>query len=138
MPLTQKGDFPDISKASKEVLENIPVSIANLAKNHYLDGFRRGGKQTDASRSGWAKRKKKDKNRQRRAILVKTGQLRNDVDIRRTTKNEIVLGTLDTVYASYHNEGAEFLPKREFLGDSKILDRKISKHIIRKMDKAFK
>lgn len=126
MALSVKGRFPDLNKATSELRRILPLKIANLAKNHFLDGFKKDGKQTDASSSGWAQRKKLDKaNRGRRAILVKSGALRNDIDIRRTNLNEIVLGTLDTNYASFHNDGTDKMSQREFLGNSKKLDRKI-------------
>jgi len=58
---------------------------------------------------------------------VKTGAMRNDIDIRKTTIQKIIIGTLDTEYASYHNEGGENLPQREFLGDSRKLNIKIAR-----------
>ena len=137
MGLSVKGKFPDLSKASNRVKRILPSILANEAKNHYLEGFKLGGKRTDSSASGWAKRKKKDKNRARRAILVKTGHLRSDLDIRRTTLNEIVLGTNDTDYASYLNEGTEHMEAREFLGKSRKLDLKIKRTAINEMNKYF-
>ena len=137
MPLVVKNTIPDLNKAVKELKESLPRQIANVAKNHYVEGFRRGGKQTDESLAGWAQRKKQDRQKTRRAILVKTGALRNDVDVRKTTLNEIVLGTKDVDYGEYHNEGTDIQPKREFLGDSRKLDRKIVRLVNKRMDKAF-
>jgi phage gpG-like protein len=135
--LVVKNTIPDLNKATKRLKKTLPRKIANIAKNHYLEGFRREGRQTDASASGWPARKKKDKQNTRRAILVKTASLKNDVDVRRTTFEEIVLGTKDVAYGEYHNEGTEKMPMREFLGDSKKLDRKILKFANTEFDKEF-
>lgn len=137
--MTVKGKLPDVLKKSSEARRVLPPMIANLSKNHYLKGFKTGGKQTDLSRSGWKDRKKPDKKTAgRRAILVRTAHMKNDFDIRKTTKDEIVLGTNDTDYASYHNDGTKHLPQREFVGDSKALNMKVSKLINRELNKIFK
>ena len=144
MPLKKQSNIPDIRKVSKKLRAKLPLVIANKAKNHYLEGFRRGGRMTDKSRAGWDTRKGRDKQRGNRAILVKSGALRNDLDIRKTTLEEIVLGTQDTIYASVHNNGeragrgAGFqMPQREFLGDSLSLDRKINTLIRKKMKESY-
>ena len=138
MSLKVVNTIPDFERNLKKMKNVLPRQIANIAKNHYLEGFRRGGRQTDASRGGWKERKKKDKQKGRRAILVRTAALRNDIDVRRTTFKEIVLGTQDTTYGSYHNEGTEIHPQREFLGDSMILDKRILRFILNEFNKAFK
>lgn len=142
--IRRQGKLPDLTRQTRRLKRVLPLVVANEAKNHFLEGFRRGGKQTDKSASGWAPRKRSDRNerrRGRRAILVRTGALRNDVDIRRTTFSEIILGTIDTAnYASVHNQGnpARNIPQREFLGPSRKLDRKIVRLVTREMDKLFR
>ena len=139
--LITKSNIPDLRKKIEALKHILPHTIGNLAKTHYVLGFKTGGGQTDSSLSGWAARKqpksKRDKRRVSRAILVDTSHLKNDIDVRRTTFKEIVLGTLDTGYANYINEGTEHMPQREFLGDSKKLDVKMEKHIIRKFKQQF-
>lgn len=138
MPLVVKNTIPNLETVVRKLKKTLPRQIANIAKNHYLDGFRRGGKQTDDSLTGWAKRKKEDKGKKRRAILVKTSALEKDLDVRKTTFREIVLGTSDDVpYGEYHNEGTDKMPRREFLGDSKKLDRKIVKFANAQFEKQF-
>lgn len=144
MTLRVKSNIPDLNRVTARLKRELPPVIANKAKNHYLEGFRRGGGQTDNSKTGWKARKSMDKQRGNRAILVKSGALRNDLDVRKTTFHEITLGTQDTVYASVHNNGemsgrgAGFqMPQREFLGRSRILDGKIIVLIRRKMKKAY-
>lgn len=144
MPIRTISDMPDLRKVSEKLKRELPLIVANKAKNHFIDGFRRGGGKTDKSRAGWQARKRADKQKGSRAILVKSGTLRNDLDIRKTTFSEIVLGTQDTVYASVHNNGeragrgAGFqMPQREFLGDSRALDAKIVTLIKKKMKQHY-
>lgn len=137
MPVTRKNNIPDIRKLSEKLKRQLPLVIANKAKNHYLEGFRRGGGMTDKSRGGWQARKKADRQRGNRAILVKTGHLRGDLDVRRVSVTEIVLGTLDTSYGIYHNEGMDPQPLREFLGKSRALDAKIDTLIKKKMKETY-
>jgi phage gpG-like protein len=148
--IRRKGDILDKKQLRK--LENskrkLPKIIANQSLNHYLEGFRKGGGQTDASINGWKKRKLKlrdfaskgRKTRQRarrqkgRAILVDTGQLRNDLQVISRSRREIVLGTKRIPYAARHNEGLN-MPKREFIGDSRELNEKNMKRITKELDK---
>ena len=140
MAVVVKNTIPNLVRATKAVKRTLPRKIANVAKNHFLEGFKRGGRATDDSLGGWAERKKADKNKKRRAILVKSGDLERDVDVRKTTFEEIVLGTKDVAYGEYHNEpeDEEKMPKREFLGDSQKLNRKVIKLVNRELDGQFK
>lgn len=141
MALKKTSNIPNTRITIQEFKRSIPMILANAAKNHYLMGFRKGGYQTDDSSTGWAKRKRDDKSQKRRgsrAILVKSGHLRNDFDIRRTTASEIVLGTEDTDYADYHNEGTEMHPKREFVGKSRVLDQKMDSLIKKKLKQVLR
>lgn len=158
MPIKKIGkgfNFPAKVKQWRKMNRNLPRVIANDSLNHFLQGFRNGGGQTDAGR--WRKRKlrirdftsksKKVKARVRkqagRAVLVDTGALRRDVRVRRTTIKSIVIGTQSIAYARRHNEGltdklGRKMPKREFLGDSRKLDKKNVKTILRKINKIMK
>lgn len=137
MPILIKTNIPDITARYRRLIATLPRLVANEAKTHYVRGFRTGGKQTDASIGGWAPRKKKSRNKTRRAILVRTGQLFGDVDVRSASMKRIILGTHSTNYASYHNEGTENMPKREFLGPSRKLDVKLMRIINKEFKKAF-
>lgn len=143
MAVRKQGSLPNLPRKGKALVKTLPLQIANLALNHFLEGFRKGGGQTDRSASGWRQRKRPDRGqarRGRRAILVKSGDLRRDVQVRRTTFREIVIGTLDTAaYATVHNDGlpSRNIPQREYLGDSRKLDQKIVKLSTSEMKKAF-
>ena len=109
------------------------ILIANTSKNHFVEGFRRGGFMTDDSVGGWKPRKYKSKRSQGRAILVKTGDLRRSILVKSRAPERIIIGTEGIRYAMVHNFGLEtgrrkarfIMPKREFIGDSKTLERKL-------------
>jgi hypothetical protein len=114
----------------------LPVLVGNIAVNHFKEGFRRSGGKTDASIGGWKPRKR---NRDRgRAVLVKTGNLRDDIKRRSTSFSRTVVGTRSADYSSYHNEGTSRLPQREHIGDSRVMDRKIEQLITKSLDNIFK
>lgn len=75
-----------------------------------------------------------------RAILTghQTGgdKLRNSFRARREHLKVIFYTYKD--YAEYHNEGAPDLPKRQFMGKSAYLDRKIEDKIKRTLDQLFR
>lgn len=150
MPLKKQSNIPNLEDVAFKIKKTLPRIIGQMALRHFLLGFRKGGFQTDASSSGWQQRKKKTKKR-RRAILVKTGALRRDLDIRKTTFNEIVIGTQDTIYASVHNDGETInrrrkngtqynvkMPKREFLGRSRKLDIRVQNKIKKTLKELLK
>jgi hypothetical protein len=100
--------------------------IAEESLNHFLEGFQKGGYMTDASKSGW-KRRKNDED-STRAILVKDGDLWRDIDVQTVTNDLIVIGTKRIPYAAAHNEGLRItrrnftMTKREFIGPTKALE----------------
>jgi len=129
-------------KMDKKLVETIrlkrtlPRIIANNSLNHFLEGFRSNGGQTDAGR--WSRRKPGTRRDSGRNILVDTGALRRDVRIRMTTFKRIVLGTARTPYARRHNEGLKGMPKREFLGKSSKLDAKNKELIQKQLNRIYK
>ncbi len=141
MPIKKLGkgfNFPSKVKEWDKTKRQLPRIIANDSLNHFLKGFRNGGGQTDAGR--WSDRRKTAKRNVGRSTLIDTGALRRDVQIRRKTFKSIVLGTQSIIYARRHNEGitdklGRKMPKREFLGDSKKLDKLNLKTILREIDK---
>lgn len=104
----KKGDFKfkERFQNSKRLKSNLPVVIANMALNHFLEGFRKGGGQTDASRGGWKKRQF-TRGKGGRATLIKSGILRRSLMVRKVSWSSITINTgqLTRTYASIHNEG---------------------------------
>lgn len=128
-------DFPKKSRELDGLKKKLPKIIANNSLNWFLKGFRQGGGQTDSGQ--WAERKKKSKKKARRGILVQSGALRRDVQIRMTSFSKIIIGTARIAYARRHNEGLD-MPKREFLGDSKKMNKSNKKLILRSLNKILK
>jgi len=117
---------------------NLPRIIANDSLNWFLDGFRQGGGKTDTGR--WVSRRRTARRNAGRALLVDTGALKRDLRVRRLRPTQIILGTARIHYARRHNEGitdklGRRMPKREFLGNSKGLNKKNKKTILKELDK---
>jgi len=121
-----------------------PRVIAEQSKNHFLEGFRKGGGQTNDSKSGWQARKgNKDPGR---AVLIGpgTGHLWRDIAVLKATWQSIIIGnTIRIPYADRHNEGitdklGRAMPKREFIGDSDELDKKNKDLITRLIMRVFR
>jgi phage gpG-like protein len=110
----------------------LPAIIGNMAKRHFVEGFRKGG-FTDITFDPWAERKKKDRvdgnGTNTRAILVKNGHLRRSIRVRVATFSLIEIGAYNIPYAVFHNTGAGKMPKRQFIGESATLNRKIKARI---------
>lgn len=150
----------------------LPKVLGNQAKNHFLEGFRTGGGQTDKGR--WKPRRfSTDKTRRnlRRGILVKTGKLRRSIRVTIATFRLTKVAT-NLKYAATHNFGAVIritkksraffwamfqqtgviewrnlaltkassvtIPQREFIGDSRKLERKLEQRILKEVNKVFK
>ncbi len=108
LTVTKKGDFKFDAKL-KEALRTkskLPTILANTSLNHFLEGFRNGGGQTDASKGGWKKRFFTSGSKGRKT-LVKSGILRRSIMVRSAYFSRIVIntGSLADKYASIHNEG---------------------------------
>ena len=145
MSVQKIGDwgFDKLDQAFKQLKENdLPLLIGKTAQNHFVEGFRKGGGQTDASLSGWVQRKTKNKSDRRnpnknRAILVESSHLMRSVRLLEYTFQRILIGTRGIIYAERHNEGID-MPKREFIGKSAKLNEKIISLITKQMDLIFK
>jgi phage gpG-like protein len=109
----------------------VNFSKERFVKKDWLDG---------SSRQPWAKRKRKDKG----SLLVKSGRLKRS--IRKISEGDffVYVGT-DVPYAQIHNEGGEVnkitnvrshtrTRKRQFLGDSDALAKRIERFAVRELD----
>lgn len=109
-------------------------TIGMLAKKQFTDNFNKGG--FDGQK--WKPRKPtKNKRDVGRAILVKSGVLKRSITSRVQGWDRIVIGSY-TPYSQRHNEGLYGMPQRKFIGDSKILDKKVLDFVTRKMNGIFK
>ncbi len=101
-----KHDLEKIEHSFKEIKSHVPVILGNLAVNHFKEGFRYGGYMTDDSAHGW-KGRQFTKGVGQRAILVKSGKLKNDIKLTEANFNRIIIGTtsLTQNYATIQNRG---------------------------------
>lgn len=88
--------------------QHTPLLLANNTENHFKEGFRKGGGQTNSSLNGWPERQF-TKGKGSRNLLIQTGTLQRDIQKRVVTFSKIVVGTssLTNKYADTHNEGAK-------------------------------
>lgn len=157
----------DIIRQAKELQEFMDNDLLDIIEveglNHFEESFDNEG-FTDSSLVKWKPRKTKDKRgrditkyrtnkvgkkgslnsygrkNEGRAILTghSTGgnKLRNSLKAKQV--NSGVEFSTDKEYAEVHNEGKGDMPKRQFIGKSKKLDKKIIKKANKRLDKIFK
>jgi phage gpG-like protein len=92
-----------VQQALNRVYKRTPTLVGGTAVGFYKDRFRFQAWQ-DQTREAWPERKRKDKNRKRRNLLVKTGRLRRSIRVVSKGRNHVFVGT-DVPYAQAHNEG---------------------------------
>lgn len=142
----KRGDFRLKEQANgfKRLMRILPVILGNEAENHFKEGFRTGGGQTDASAGGWKPRKRETRLTRGKGILVGRGDLMRDIKRRKTSYGRAIVSTQDTIYANIHNEGLTGkafgkhpfkMPKREFMGKSKKLETKMNEIIVKELRK---
>ncbi len=129
----------------------LPIALGNIAKNFFKDAFRKGG-FTDTGFKRWEQRRKRlgrgrtSPTLKEAANLIQSGTLKRSIKVRPATFKLTRIFT-NVVYAAIHNFGLrglafgkhEFkMPEREFIGDSRTLERKLENRILREVDKVFK
>lgn len=109
-----------IPRLQAEILEQV---ILVEAENFHAENFRREG-FTDQTFQPWPRRKVEPD--PRRGLLVKTGALKGHA-----LKGRKMPSSIDFVmplpYARRHNEGLDGMPKRQYLGPSAELVRRINR-----------
>jgi len=156
----------DIIKQAEELEQFMQNDLLDIIEveglNHFEESFDNEG-FTDTSLKKWKARKTVDKRgrditkyrtnkvgkrgdlnsygrkNEGRAILTghNTGgnKLRNSLKANQVTEG--VEFNTDKEYAQAHNEGEGDMPKRQFIGESKQLDKKIIKKVDKTLDKIF-
>ena len=134
-------NFKQKIKEVKRVQRNIPIKIGNIAKNHFLDSFKKEG-FVDKTLDKWEKRKFKNRsdknNRGRRALLVDKGHLRRSLKVGRAAFSRIEVGSYGIRYAVFHNKGTNNIPKRQFIGNSRVMNQKIRDKIKSEIKKTLR
>ena len=164
MPKIRRQEFPTFRKERREFrrfLKTAPTLIGNVALNFYQDSWNRQG-FLDRRVEKWKPRAVSDKRRGSRKLLVKTGKLRRSLRMK-TSGYRIQIYT-DIPYAQIHNEGGRItgtvrvrqhtrrtrsgrvtvrkhtrrvntrIPKRQFMGPSQTLDKRIEWHLTKSLD----
>jgi phage gpG-like protein len=138
MAKQSKFNLGKIEKGGRTAMERSIILIGNEAKNFFVNSWRLQGFD-DRSVQKWTPRKKQDKKRAGRAILVDSGDLRRSIIREPVNKSQLsVKISTDLPYAKVHNEGIGNMPKRQFMGDSYKLNELCKKIIISQLDKIFK
>lgn len=107
MPLKHSGKTPhQIAATWKKTANALPMQIANVAHNFFLDNFRLQGFQGDMGLQKWPARAPGAERNQGRALLVNRGTLRRALT-KQVTGRRIritVVGPAEK-YAAIHNTG---------------------------------
>ena len=129
----------------------LPIVLGNIAKNFFLEAFRKGG-FTDVGFKRWDRRRKRlgrgrvSRKDMEPSTLVLTGKLKRSIRVRPATFRITRIFT-NVVYAAIHNFGLQGIafgkhpfemPERPFMRDSRTLERKLERRIFKEMDKVFK
>ena len=129
----------------------LPIVLGNIAKNFFLEAFRKGG-FTDTGFKRWKQRRKRlgrgrtSPTLKESATLTQSGKLKRSIRVRPATFRITRIFT-NVVYAAIHNFGLQGLafgkapfdmPEREFIGNSRTLEKKLERRIFRELDKLFK
>lgn len=112
-------------------MKNLRDKILRDVRIELLDEFDRNfERQGFFSDNTWKPRKRADKNRRQRAILIKSGRLRNSIGARINYGRSEVVFTSSLPYAKVHNEGGKAgrgkgftMPQRQFIGHHPAVDR---------------
>lgn len=129
--MARRWDIEGKIKAFERFEKNIPRRVGNIALNHFLKSWddEAFSDSTEGS-SPWAVRKTTNKadrtTGRRRQLLIDSGALKRSMKVSRpATFRRIAVGSYGIKYAQFHNQGTAKLPKRQFVGASKMLNRRI-------------
>lgn len=131
-------NFKEVKSRFNRLKTELPVKIQNEGQRYYLNQF--DNEQFDGIR--WMPRVDR---RNARKLLVRRGQLRRALagSKREATWDRIrfqvsVQSKSGFDYAYIHNEGTIYIPRRKFLGRSRVLERKLKKVIEKDLKNCFR
>lgn len=119
--MANKFDIHKTLEAFKRTQRTLPIKIARKAENAFKQSFVKQRFYDDNSDPWKARKNKKDNGR---AILVKSGRLKRSIQASKITLDQITIST-DVAYAGVHNFGEGYMPKRQFIGKSRKLNREV-------------
>lgn len=148
-----ENPFKKVGEKIAAMKVDLPIIIANQAKRFFLNSFKDEG-FTDISFVKWNEVQRRipgtnaykypltrDQGRHSRPILKGkgTGHLIQAVNSSlREVSWEKIRFNVALNYGAYHNEGAEHLAKRKFIGESKTLNDALKKKISTAFKSCFK
>jgi len=142
--LTGKGfNIDAVARKLATQRQAIKNDAGRMAVNHFKGSFRDQG-FTDESTSPW-KARKKDPKGKKRGILVNRAILLRNIRVLGTPGDRVIMGTRGIKYARIHNEGLQGkafghtfrMPKRQFIGNSRKLEREIFKRVQNRINRAW-
>lgn len=109
---------------------------------HFQKSFREQG-FTDENFTAWTARKTKNKSdrrnpKKKRGLLHDSGVMKNSGAIKSANWKRVTVGFYGTTYAEYHNQGTATIPKRKFVGSSKVMLDKVRDEIAFHINKILK
>ncbi|GAB2586493.1 phage virion morphogenesis protein [Spirosoma areae] len=135
-------EFERAAKRAGDFIKNrLPTVVGVEATKHFKESFDNEG-FTDESLEKWPditerrKEQKRKKNGNMSPILTDSRDLGDSLTW--SEDGDSVVVSSDVVYAKRHNEGTNGMPKRQFMGPSRQLDKKIISKIERELDNIFK
>ena len=138
------NDFVRHMKAMADYFkQGVLDDVATLATEIFRD---KNFNQEAFDGEKWPNRKREKRagrisERGQRGLLVKSGRLRQSIDSEIRGNSVVIKAGYDVNgynLAEIHNEGQGLQPKRQFMGDSKELEKAVEKRIERSLDKIFK
>ena len=124
----KKLSFKALERADRHFKNNVPKIIGERARRFFELSFIKEG-FTDSGFSKWAKRKKETKRSIGKKILSGRGFLKGSIRRTKTTPKQIRISSVGVAYANTHNQGIGRMPKRQFIGNSRTLEKGLQKRI---------
>ena len=113
-------------KFDSRKFRKLGLEVKNEAHEWTQKAFERGG-FSNKGFEAWKPRKRKDKRRPGRALLVDTSIMKNSTKgrLRKKQSGFAVVVSSPRRYAARHNYGLRGMPKRKFVGRSARLEKRI-------------
>jgi len=135
MAINRDWRFPELKKAFLREFDILPKLVGNAGKNWFLVSLTKLNRFNDRPARNWKKRKNnKDPGRK---LLVLTSRLKRGIQFKAIPNGVQIFN--DVPYAPTHNFGLVVtpkvgkpfkMPKRQFMGESKLLNKRIFKLIV--------
>lgn len=124
-------------KEFKVELNNMVEIMGTDATSHFKDSFVNEGFTND-SLTKWPKRKRVDRKRPGRAVLTDRGVLKRSLRYLKKGKYSVEMHTNKSLpYARRHNEGLDGMPKRQFVGYSGALNKRLREKFDKRIRRIF-